>query len=86
MRFTLSLALILLSACVPPQKELPPQLVDDSFNNYTMRWGGTFRGSSTKVYIKTFDHGGMLAVCALRDEDVGTAEQLSGANAACRSG
>ena len=77
MRLTLFLALILLSACVPPQKKLPPQLVDNTFNKHTLRWGGTFRGAATEYHTKLFDSGGMLAICAVRDEDTGIAEELS---------
>ena len=77
MRLILFLALILLSACVPPQKKLPPQLVDSSFTEGSMRWTGTYRGLVTKHHTKLFDSNGMLAICAVRDEDTGNAEELT---------
>ena len=76
MRLTLFLAFILLSACVPPQKKLPPQLVDNTFNKGAVLWAGEFRGATTEFHTKLFDSGGMLAICAVRAEETGIAEEV----------
>ena len=67
---------IMLFGCVNQPKRLEPQLVDGSFTRHTITWTGTWKGLRSSYDTKLFDSGGKLAVCAVRDRQTGSAEEV----------
>ncbi|MCZ6603547.1 MAG: hypothetical protein O7A03_00200 [Alphaproteobacteria bacterium] len=79
-KFGILLSLILISCASQDQyetKTLSQETVDSTYTERTVTWRGTFEGEQLTYYIKSFDSGGMLAICALRIESTGTSEVLT---------
>ena len=57
---------------------LPVENVDASYKKKTLRWSGTFGGSTSTYYIKAFNKDGMIALCGVRvGEQAGVADDLA---------
>ncbi len=74
-----AVGLVALTGCVAGGTLLAKQDVDDSFTEVTLRWAGTFGGTTSTYYIKSFEKDGMIALCGVRvSEEAAVADDLAG--------
>ncbi len=73
-----AVGLLALTGCVTEGTLLAKQDVEDSFTEVTIRWAGTFGGTTSTYYIKSFEKDGMIALCGVRvGEEGGSADELT---------
>lgn len=65
-----AVGMVALMGCVADGTLLPQENVDASYTEVTLRWSGTFGGSTTTYYIKSFEKDGMIALCGVRVTEV----------------
>lgn len=74
-----AVGLIFLSGCAADYALIKSENVDSTYNKRTLRWSGTFGGTTTTYYIKAFRKDGMIALCGVRImEAAAVADDLAG--------